>query len=269
MEYDQLNGNLRSAVVQANRAGKVVSPYMPLVVRLLLVSTFVEDGVRVLLELRHQIAFLQNEYHIPSFIAGFMLLSNIFISFVAVAVILARKRFARGRHESLAAYVLIGCVLYQQLMYGRHSPIASGNVGFFVRNLCLSGSILLVSCQARMASGRSALPMGILDSGSTDKKTTVAYMQLASRILLVLLALEFLVTLGTFFTVLTLPVIIAVLVGYKLEISGSILLFLYFLHNLLNSAFWQSRHTSYMSQIMQYEYVLSLLVPLECILRTY
>lgn len=102
-----------------------------------------------------------------------------------------------------------------------------------------------------MASGRSALPMGLLD-GQTDKKTTVSYLQLASRILLVLLAIEFSFTLGTVGTVLTLPVILAVLVGYQLEISGGILLILYLAHNIIQSAFW-SVSGSYVSQIMQYE----------------
>lgn len=244
---------LREAVVTANRYGKRLSPWFPFVVRLLLVSTFLEDGIRVLLELPHQIAFLRSEYYIPSFIAALMLLTNIIVSFVAVAVILARKRFLRGKHESNAAYVLIGCVLYQQVLYGRHSPIASGNIGFLVRNLCLSGAILLVSAQARMAAGRSAFPLGILDSGRTDKKTTVSYMQLASRVLLVLLGMEFVVTLGSWGTLLTVPVILAVLVGYKLEISGSILLLLYFYHNVSGSAFWRASHSVYMSQIMQYE----------------
>lgn len=256
MQTHKMNPGLRDAMSTANKVGKALSPYFPMVVRLLLVSTFIEDGCRVLLELQHQVHFLRSEYHIPGFIATLMLLTNILVSFVAVAVILARKRLARGKYESHAAYVLIACVLYQQLLYGRHSPIASGNVGFLVRNLCLSGAILLVSCQARMASGRSALPLGILDSGRTnvDKKTTVAYMQLASRILLVLLALEFIVTLGTWGSLLTLPVVGAVLVGFKLEISGSILLMLYLLHNVKNSAFWKASHTVYMSQIMQYEF---------------
>lgn len=203
--------------------------------------------------MHHQVDFLRHEYMLPGFIATLMLLANIIVSFVSVAFILGRKKIARGAFENYAAYALISCVAYQQLLYGRHSPIGSGNVGFLVRNLCLSGSLLLITCQTRMASGRSALPMGLLD-GQTDKQTTVSYLQLASRILLVLLALEFLVTLGTVISVLTVPVVLAVLVGYQLEISGGILLMLYFLHNVLNSAFW-TVSGSYVSQIMQYEYV--------------
>lgn len=239
-------------IVRARRIRKAASPYLPFLCRVLLVSTFVEDGIRILFEMRHQVDFLRHEYGFPAFIATIMLLSNILISFVAVAVILARKKLERGKYENYAAYALIACVGYQQILYGRHSPIASGNFGFFVRNLCLSGSLLLITCQTRMAAGRSALPMGLLD-GETNKQTTVSYLQLASRILLVLLALEFMATLGTIGTVLTLPVIIAVLVGYQLEISGGILLILYLLHNILNSAFW-AVSGSYISQIMQYEF---------------
>lgn len=250
---DKFQTALRSNMAMVRKAKKKVSPYLPLICRILLVSTFIEDGVRILFEMQHQIDFLRHEYYIPSPIAAIMLLANILISFIAVVFILGRKKIARGQYENQAAYALIACVIYQQIMYGRHSPIGSGNLGFVVRNLCLSGSLLLITCQTRMASGRSALPMGLLD-GTTDQQTTVAYLQLASRIMLVLLGLEFVSTLGIVGTVFAVPVILAVLVGFQLEISGGILLILYFLHNVLNSAFW-SVSGSYVSQIMQYEYV--------------
>lgn len=230
---------------------KQVSPYLPLACRILLISTFLEDGIRVLFELNHQVDFLHHEYYIPSFIAAFMLLTNIIISFIAIAIILAGKRFARGMYENLAAYALIGCVVYQQVLYGRHSPIGSGNVGFLVRNLCLSGSLLLITCQSRIAQGRSALPLGLLD-GQADKQTTVAYLQLASRIMLVLLGLEFITTLGVLGTIMAIPVIVAVLIGYRLEISGIVLFGFYLVHNIINSAFWSVKG-AYISQIMQYE----------------
>lgn len=251
MDLTNLPPAARNAVATVRRTRKLAAPYLPFLCRVLLVSTFIEDGIRIFFEMRHQIDFLKHEYMIPSFIATLMLLLNIFISFVAVVFILGRKKIARGMYENYASYALIACVVYQQILYGRHSPIGSGNVGFLVRNLCLSGSLLLITCQSRMASGRSALPMGLLD-GQTDKKTTVSYLQLASRILLVLLAIEFSFTLGTIGTILTIPVIIAVLVGYQLEISGGILLILYLAHNIIQSAFW-SVSGSYVSQIMQYE----------------
>lgn len=255
---------VHTAIATARRVRKAATPYLPILCRVLLVSTFIEDGIRILFEMPNQVDFLRHEYSIPRFFATLMLFSNIIVSFIAVAFILARKKIARGQYENHAAYALIGCVLYQQVLYGRHSPIGSGNLGFFVRNLCLSGSLMLITCQSRMASGRSALPMGLLD-GQTDKQTTVSYLQLISRILLVLLALEFIVTLGVVGTILTVPIVLSVLVGFQLEISGAILLVLYFLHNVLNSAFW-SVSGSYISQIMQYEYVIFRFRTVRCLL---
>lgn len=251
VDMSSLPKSVRQNISALRKFRRTVSPYFPLACRVLLVSTFLEDGIRVLFEMTHQIDFLHHEFYIPALIAAFMLLTYILISFIGVFFILARKRVARGSYENLAAYALIACVVYQQLLYGRHSPIGSGNLGFFVRNICLSGSLLLVTCQTRIAQGRSALPMGLLD-GQTDKKTTLSYLQLASRFMLVLLGLEFVVTLGTFGTILALPVILAVLVGFKLEISGLVLFCFYLVHNIINSAFW-SVQTHYVSQIMQYE----------------
>ena len=108
-----------------------------------------------------------------------------------------------------------------------------------------------MSCQSRIASGRSALPMGLLD-GQTDKNSAVAYMQLASRIMLVMLGVEVITMMKALGIIVGVPAIIAVLVGYQLEISGGILLIVYFLHNVTNSAFW-TVHGTYVAQIMQYE----------------
>jgi ER-derived vesicles protein len=249
--------DVHAVVSRARKLRKDAAPYLPTLVRLLLVATFIEDGVRVLFELPHQVDFLRLQYGLPGFIAGTLLVGNVAVSFIGGALVVAQKKIARGAFETHGSYLLLACVLYQQAMYGRHSPIGSGNWGFLVRNLCLAGSLSLISCQVRLAAGQSALPLGLLDGHAPSKKQTVAYMQLASRVLLVLLAVEFITTLGVFGTVLTVPVVLAVLFGFQLEISGSILLTLYFVHNILNSSFWSVRGT-YMREIMRYEFVQTL-----------
>lgn len=249
--------DMNSMLARARKFKKDASPYLPTLVRVLLIATFVEDGVRVLFELPHQVDFLRLQYRMPSFIATILLVGNVLISFLGCGLVVAQKKIARGAYETHGSYLLLACVLYQQIMYGRHSPIGSGNWGFLVRNLCLAGSLLLISCQVRLAAGQSALPMGLLDGQSSNKKQTVAYMQAGSRFLLVLLAMEFVATLGWIGTILTMPVILAVLVGFQLEISGAILLTLYFVHNVLNSSFWSVNGT-YMREIMRYEFVQTL-----------
>lgn len=201
--------------------------------------------------------FLKMQYRLPAFIGAFLLLVNVAVSFAGGVLVVAQKKIARGKFETHGSYCLLACVVYQQIVYGRHSPIGSGNLGFLVRNLCLAGSLILIACQVRLAAGQSALPMGLLDNHAPTKKQTVAYMQLGSRVLLVLLALEFVTTFGVYGTILTVPFILAVLFGYQLEISGSILLTFYFVHNILNSSFWSVRG-SYMREIMRYEFVQTL-----------
>jgi ER-derived vesicles protein len=244
-----------SVMASARKLRKDTAPYLPTLVRLLLVATFMEDGVRVMFELTHQADFLRHQYSMPAWFAIALLIANVAVSFVGVALVVGQRRIARGKFETHGSYLLLFCVCYQQALYGRHSPIGSGNLGFLVRNLCLSGSLILIGAQTRIAGGQSALPLGLLDGAhAPNKKQTAAYMQLASRILLVLFALEFLTTLGTVLTIFAVPVILAVLVGFHLEISGSILLALYFFHNILNSAFWTASGT-YMREIMRYEFV--------------
>lgn len=104
-------------------------------------------------------------------------------------------------------------------MYGRHSPIGSENVGFLVRNLYHSGNPTLVTCQPRLASRYSALLLGLLD-GFADQQTTVSFLQLASRVFLVLVGLKLLGTLGILGAILTLPVIVAVAVGIQTELRA-------------------------------------------------
>lgn len=246
--------DMNTLFARARKLKKEAAPYLPTLVRVLLIATFVEDGVRVLFELPHQVDFLRLQYYMPSFVATFLLVGNVLVSFLGCGLVVAQKKIARGAYETHGSYLLLACVLYQQVMYGRHSPIGSGNWGFLVRNLCLAGSLLLISCQVRLAAGQSALPMGLLDGQSSNKKQTVAYMQAGSRLLLVLLAMEFVATLGWTGTILTMPVILAVLVGFHLEISGFLLLSLYFVHNVLNSSFWSVNGT-YMREIMRYEFV--------------
>ena len=249
-----MRDNMKAALVSARKVNKQLSPWFPLITRALLVATFVEDGVRILVELPYQVQFLVDNYYIPSFLANIFLVFFVLISFVGVVLVLGRNKIARGKYEHIGAYILLACVFYQQVVYGRHSPISTGNLGYLVRNLCLSGSLLLLTAQKRISEGRTALP-GLPDAGNAAAMQ--GYLRLASRCLLVLFSLEFLATLGPWGTLLTLPVVGAVLVGYKVNISGSLLILLYFVHNVMQSPFY-SQDGEFMREIMRFEFVQTL-----------
>mmetsp|Transcript_19091 Transcript_19091/g.33015 ORF Transcript_19091/g.33015 Transcript_19091/m.33015 type:complete len:286 (+) Transcript_19091:258-1115(+) len=255
IDSEAIKGHLKTAGKHWKKVEKVVRPYLPLIIRLLIVATFLEDGIRVMFELSPQIDFLNYEYKFPRIIAGFLIFTTTLLSLAGAVGILSQKPML----ERYGSYVLIGFVFYQQILYGRHSPIGSGNLGFLMRNLCLAGSLLMLVVQQRMSEGHSALP-GIPDPG--DKNTIVNYIQLAARLLLVLLSLEFLTTMGPIGTLITLPVLVAVLIGYKTNIFGVVLLVLYFLHNVLNSAFWtiktDTHRGAFDREVKRYEFVQTL-----------
>mmetsp|Transcript_13049 Transcript_13049/g.40202 ORF Transcript_13049/g.40202 Transcript_13049/m.40202 type:complete len:289 (-) Transcript_13049:184-1050(-) len=248
---NELATMLKPMIAKYKKVKKIGAPYLPLIAKVFLILTFIEDGVRVLYELDSQRQFLKSEYGVPDIIGSILVVSTVLLSFAGAALVLTKK------YEKQGSYILLGFLFYQQVLYGLYSPVNSGNFGFLVRNLSLAGAFLLLIASQRVKDGRTALP-GLPDPG--DKATTFAYMQLASRMLMVLLSLEFLTSLGAIGTVFTLPVILAVLVGYQMPWSGLVLLGIYLLHNVLNSAFWSinpqgSYYRQYRREVLKYEFV--------------
>ncbi|KAA8491920.1 Surfeit locus protein 4 [Porphyridium purpureum] len=253
------NEAVKKRVKQVNdyvkRVRKVTKPYLPMITRVLIIATFVEDGIRVLLDIKPQANFLTYQYSLPFALSVMLIASTTLVSLAASAAICSRK----PKLELYGCYAQLGYVFYQQVLYGRHSPIGSGNFGFLMRNLCLAGTLLMLIVQNRLSEGHTALP-GIPDPG--DKSTTMTYIQLGARALLVLLSLEFLSNAGAFATLVTIPVLLAVLLGFQTQISGTVLLIMYFLHNVSNSAFWaiksDSQRNSFDREVKRYEFVQTL-----------
>lgn len=265
------------------RSGRFGKGSISMLTRVLLVATFLEDALRVLSDLGGQARFLRHFYGIPVWSGTLFLFGIVTLSVSASIAIVASgqarssgKAFQRDRTllslQERASYVLIGHILVQQALYGRDAPATGGNVSFLVRNMCLAGSFLMVAANARIKKGLSALPGGLLGGIARTSSGGVAgghstlssqkvfeYMQLAARIMLVLLPIDFLSSLGFLGTLLAVPVMIAVLIGYRTRVSGSILIAFYAVHNLLMSAFWRvqdrSPYGQYARDVKQYEFV--------------
>lgn len=271
------SSTVSSTAEMFNKFSATVSSAIPrkrvsLATRILLVATFFEDGVRVITDLPGQARFLRVFYHIPMWLGVILLLAMVSFSIGASLVVVAASPRAHTVRER-ASYALIVHIFIQQALYGRDAPATGGNLSFLMRNFCLAGSFLMVACHARLRKGASALP-GILGGlggsssgsgghggghGGPSHQRALEYMQLASRIMLVLLPLEFVSSLGFIGTVLAVPVMLAVLAGYRTQWSGGALLAFYALHNLLTSAFWNVKDRSpvgqYSRDVKQYEFV--------------
>lgn len=77
---------------------------------------------------------------------------------------------------------------------------------------------------------------------------------------MVLLSLEFLTSSGALVTLVTIPTILCVLVGFWMPWSGIALIVVYLLHNVLNAAFWNidtegSLYRQYRREVLKYEFV--------------
>uniref|UniRef100_A0A7S0BTP8 DoxX family protein n=1 Tax=Rhodosorus marinus TaxID=101924 RepID=A0A7S0BTP8_9RHOD len=139
---------VKSATVRLTKIKKVVSPYFPIMARFLLVLTFFEDGMRVLLEFASQVYFLNSHYGMPNWLAGFILIVTVLLSLIGAGLVMTKK------YEVYGSYVLLGFLLYQQIMYGHISPVNSGGVGFLFRNLSLAGAFFLLIALKRLGEGK-------------------------------------------------------------------------------------------------------------------
>jgi len=125
---------------------RTVKKALPLLTRIFLVATFIEDSIRGILQRKLQILFLQHIYHVPFFLAAAFLFTCIVMALGASSCIVLRW------HEDRAAWMLLGYIALQQALYGKYAP--QGKWGFFVRNLCICGSLLILVANSRLKKGR-------------------------------------------------------------------------------------------------------------------
>lgn len=241
---------VRSAALHFNRGKRAVRPYASLIARVLLVSTFVEDALRTIFEYQAQVMFFRRELHIPKFLALILITVSTSVTLAGVTMVFRKKWEKRG------AQLLLGAVAFQQLIYGRHSPITSGNAGFLVRNLCLAGTLCLLMTSHRVKDGLPALP-GIPDGGSKDSiRDNIA---LASRLLFGLLSLEMFDVIGWIWGVVVVPVTFAVLVGYKTDFMGLLLMCFYTFATFTSKQFWMidthNARAVYLRDVMRFEFL--------------
>lgn len=220
---------IRNMSLAFNHAKCMARPYLRFVTRVLLVSVFVEDALRTILGYKSHLIFYRRELFIPNFLALFLIAVSTIFTFVASFMVFLKKAEKRG------AQILIAVVLYQQVMYGRHSPIASGNFGFLVRNSCLIGTLMLFMTNQRIKDGLPALP-GIPHTSSKDSaRDTIAFV---TRFVLGLLCLEMFDRLGWHWAFIIVPLCLAMLIGYKMDVIGLLLMAFHVVNIVTSKQFW-------------------------------
>ncbi|KAJ1952439.1 ER-derived vesicles protein erv29, partial [Linderina pennispora] len=158
------------------RFSRPLKPYTPWLARTLLVSTFIEDAIRIVMQWQNQLFFLQAYRGFPWGVSHFFLLLNVVIMLACSGAAIGR------RYTEYAVGGLFFVIVSQGFAYGLIFDIS-----FFLRNLSVIGGLLMLLAEGLMAQRRNVFA-GLPSISDEDRSK---YVLLGGRILLVLLFFSF------------------------------------------------------------------------------
>lgn len=205
---------------------RAVRPYLKPVAHVCMLSTFVEDGFRMIFQFQDQANYMNNFWRCGAFLAHTFVLFNLVVQLGSAGCILFRFR------TQTAIFALMSVVLLQSLAYH-----ALWDMHFFLKNLSVFGGLLLLLAET-MDTGKASLFAGLPESGPRDRSSGL---QFAGRLLTVLMFLT-LVKLDSpvriFVDVLGLVLVSLVCIGLYTKVSALAVVLLLLLENLTLNAFW-------------------------------
>ncbi|XP_022324241.1 surfeit locus protein 4-like [Crassostrea virginica] len=221
---------------------------LPHVARFCLISTFLEDGLRMWSQWGEQRDYMNHTWGCGYFLATMFVVVNLIGQLGGCVMVLSRFKVP------IACGLLVGIILLQTIAYS-----ILWDVKFLLRNLALAGGVLLLLAEDR-AEGKS-LFAGLPSLGENNPKQ---YMQLSGRILLVLMFLTLLRFEMDFFQIVQnlvgTALIILIAVGYKTKLSALVLVIWLSLLNVYFNAFWSIPAYKPMRDFLKYDFFQTLSV---------
>lgn len=221
---------------------------LPHAARLFLVSTFIEDGIRMWMQWGEQRDYIASTWSCGQFIASLFVLINMIGQLGSCGGVLLRKQVQN------MCYVLFFIIGLQTVAYS-----ILWDMKFLARNLALVGAVLLLLAESKSESKShfAGVPM-------MDTTTPKSYMQLGGRVLLVFMF-------GTLLHVTFSPLDLiqniigcilmgAVCVGFKTKLSALVLVCWLFVLNLYQNQFWRYASTRAMHDFLKYDFFQTLSV---------
>jgi uncharacterized membrane protein YphA (DoxX/SURF4 family) len=231
---------------QIMRHSKHVLPHLA---RFCLVATFIEDGIRMWFQWHEQRDYMDHQWGCGQFIAICFVFTNLFGQLAGSFMIMARQKV------DYAVGLLFGIILLQTLGYQ-----VFADVKFFLRSLALAGGLLLLLAESRQEAKSLFAGVPTLDSHKTPK----TYMQLAGRVLLLLMYLTLLkwdMSLWHIvFNLVGTILIMLVTVGYKTKLSALCMVCFLMIINVYENAFWMIPDWKAMRDFLKYDFFQTLSV---------
>ncbi|XP_029915413.1 surfeit locus protein 4-like isoform X2 [Myripristis murdjan] len=222
-----VHGDLMSQAEDvADQFLRVTKHYLPHVARLCLVSTFLEDGIRMWFQWTEQSEYIDSTWSCGRFLATIFVLLNLLGQLGGCVLILSRN------FVQYACFGLFGVIALQTVAYS-----ILWDLKFLMRSLALGGGLLLLLAESR-EEARSVFA-GVPSLGQSSPKHLL---QLGGRVLLVLMFMTLLHLDLSLFSVLHnlvgTALVVLVAVGLKTKLAALTLVAWLLCINFYFNAFW-------------------------------
>ncbi|KAI8446676.1 SURF4 family-domain-containing protein, partial [Phakopsora pachyrhizi] len=233
-----------------------IKPYIASLGGFLIMVTFYEDALRIVTQWSYQLYFLKRQQSFPWGLSLTFFISNIFVMAVCSSFIIAKK-FPTPSVVRLLVVVISQGIGYRLIL----------DVNFFLQNLSVIGGLLMVlsgSLSKRNNPKANAIFAGIpnLIGTKTERRT---YLQLAGRILLILLFVGFLAS-GEFTPIRGLVSLIGLLaslmvvIGFKAKWSTMFLILVLLVLNIIVNNWWSVHSAHPHRDFLKYNFFQTLLI---------
>lgn len=215
-----------------------VKPYLGGIGKLLLLITFIEDSIRIIMQWPNQVRFM-NVYRGFSYWISVCLLSSIVTTMIICSGLVLLFSSPTSRHPLLSRFGCYGLMLVmvtQAYAYGLWTDVV-----FILRNFSLLGGLVLLMAQNASLRFKRETFFGGLPA-LLDQSTST-YLPLAGRVLLTFLFLS-LIFAGEFtwvrllIAMFSLVAGLMVAAGFKAKSSASLLLAVLSISNILLNNWW-------------------------------
>eukprot|EP00730_Choanoeca_flexa_P016541 TRINITY_DN7842_c0_g2_i1.p1 TRINITY_DN7842_c0_g2~~TRINITY_DN7842_c0_g2_i1.p1 ORF type:complete len:271 (+),score=36.53 TRINITY_DN7842_c0_g2_i1:55-867(+) len=204
--------------------------------RVFLLSTFIEDGVRMFLQFNDQSRYMRNTWRCGSTLAQAFIILNMVLQILPSIAIVVRKQVPAAV-ACLCSVVIMQMVAYQTLW----------DVRFILRNIALGGGLLFLLAEG---SNEAKRVFALLPGLETKEERKNHMLQFFGRLLICLMfgpLVKFDSWTRIVIELIAIGFLVMVVVGFETRLAATALIILLFAENLLLNNFWaySSRTTSF------------------------